>query len=251
MKNKISNLIESLQENIYCIGANKFILYILLVLFSSIPAIFSYSEQNNFWEIMLNIVTYNFHILTLLAICFFGIIKINDYYKSSMFALRSENYNEFLKTILKKIYIFIGFIFIVNLLFCIVIVIARTNFNFEFINYQIYDIPLAIYLIIYLVREIIIIFFVETIMFYLYNLTNKIISYSIMAFIFIFGIIHNHTIVINSIWNLPLLFTDYLTSISYSNIFFELSGSIIQIILFMIVTLIVEYFASIKRRDFE
>ena len=154
-------------------------------------------------------------------------------------------------TILKKIYIFIGFIFIVNLLFCIVIVIARTNFNFEFINYQIYDIPLAIYLIIYLVREIIIIFFVETIMFYLYNLTNKIISYSIMAFIFIFGIIHNHTIVINSIWNLPLLFTDYLTSISYSNIFFELSGSIIQIILFMIVTLIVEYFASIKRRDFE
>ena len=186
LKNKLSNIKNELLDVISIVTFKKFIISVVFVLLSNFPAIFSYYQDLNFGAIFYGLLTNQFHYALLFGVIIFSIIDISLKTKNNILVMKYKNYAFYLKSFLKKIIIYVSFLLIISLCFNVLTACFRSNFNFQNIILDYYDISLFVYLIFFLIREIIIIILLTTIIFYFYNLIKNKLLCLIIAKLFFF-----------------------------------------------------------------
>ena len=240
LKNKILKANNDLLNLKIVFGYKNIIASIFIIFVSDLIGVISYFQNENFWTVIYNILTNQLHYLLLFSVIVYNIIYISSKLKNYLFMSRYKNYNVFLKILLKNILLFITLLLIISFSFILILSMIRSNFNFAIINHEYYNILLPFYLIIFVLREAIIIYLISIIIFYICNQNfNKILSLMIMIAIPSINMFTYQSKIINDIFQLPIIYSYYLIKLPCSNIFLEISGSLFQLFLlsFIIVLL--------------
>ena len=141
------------------LGYKNIIISAFIIFISNLIGIISYYKHQNFWFILYNTLTDPIRYLLLFSVIIYNIIYISSKLKNYLLMIRTKNYKIFLKHMLENILLFIIVLLIISLVFNVIISMVKSNFNFKIINFEYYSIPMPFYLIIYVFREVIIIFF--------------------------------------------------------------------------------------------
>ncbi len=243
LKNKMLKANNDFLDLKIVLGYKNIIISIFIIFVSDLIGIISYFQNKNFWSVLYNILTNQMHYLLLFSVIVYNIFYISSKFKNYLFMSRYKNYSLFLKTLLKNILLFIALLLIISFSFILIVSMLKSHFNFEMINHEYYNILLPFYLIIYILRETIIIFLISVIVFYICNYNfNKILSLLLMIVIPVANLFANQSKIINGIFQLPIIYSYYLIKLPCSNIYLELAGSMIQLfILSFIIILLKNY----------
>ena len=244
----MTNVFHGLKKALSLINSNTLFLSIIVVFISNIVGVINDYQNLTFFSIVHELLTDKLHFTILQLLIFFNIIKISNDMKNLMAISRYKDYFTYLKTLLKNIIVFVIFILIVDLFFNIVIACLRSNFDFTLVYHEFYDIPLLIYLLFFILREFIIIVLISTIVFELYSYTKNTIVKIAIFLIPVISFFYNPR-VIKDLFKIPLLYSAYLTNVIYSNIFIEITGSIIQIFILSFVIIFIEHKLKTSKRD--
>lgn len=244
----MTNVFHGLKKALSLINSNTLFLSIIVVFISNIVGVINDYQNLTFFSIVHELLTDKLHFTILQLLIFFNIIKISNDMKNIMVISRYKDYFTYLKTLLKNIIVFVIFILIVDLFFNIVIACLRSNFDFTLVYHEFYDIPLLIYLLFFILREFIIIVLISTIVFELYSYTKNTIVKIAIFLTPVISFFYNPR-VIKELFKIPLLYSAYLTNVIYSNIFIEITGSIIQIFILSFVIIFIEHKLKTSKRD--
>lgn len=232
-------MIDNLKSTINSLGLRSFIFVVVCFFMNILLFIFMALPKGNFLEISFSFMTNPIHLVILFLSIFSSVSTISFRFKNQMIILRHESYVEYLKKMIKKIAIFISLFIIMDFICILIISIFKCNMNFKVNTHFIYDIPFSIYILFFIIRETILLILLSIVVLYLTLLTKKNLALVLSGLISIIPIFHVHSDVINSLMKIPLIFTDYFIEILYSNIFLEISGTIIQfLILFFVISLL-------------
>lgn len=242
-------MIKKISKDIKIFNSSYFIFIVFILFFVSLSSLLAYYPENNFWIILYTTLTSSFRSAILLLTILLMTLSLSVKYKNSMIIIRNNGYEAYLKMMLKKVVIFTIILMFISFLFVLIGTIFRANMKFDLYSFKIYDLPAFIYLIFYLLRKAIFIILITAIIFYSYNLFNKTFVFILVFFIVCVSFLHVHTDMITNIINIPLLFCDYFNNIIYSNIFLEISGSIIQFFILSGIIGILEKKLSLLSKD--
>ena len=219
--NKLNNL---LNESLAVFKSKHLLIILIILLASSLPTLVGTPINPNFHKLFYDFLTsYNFFFIGIILI---SVVMINTSLKDSIYILRYKNYKEFYNSTLKRILLFLGLIFIINLIFNTFFLLFKMGFKIDTYYHEVYNIDLALYNIFFLIREVIILYLITKLFFNLFNIMNKNIAFFIsLIFIFLFFITPNR------FSHISFLYSSYLTNTTWTNFNLELLGSIIQIII--------------------
>lgn len=241
MKQKISKL-----ENILLITNKKVLLISIIILFiTTLFLSFMYFPDLNFFLVLKTIITNPVYITSLILSILIITISIYEDNNNYFIILRNKNYNVFLEKNFKIIKIYIFFLITLSIILASIFAIIRCKMNFLIIHDNIYSLPIIIYLIFYIARLYILIYLLIKLVYLLQTLFHKI-GGVILSFFLVFLNFTYSSTNIKEILQIPILITDYFKEIKYSNYYLEISGSILQIIIFIILINIANYFIERK-----
>lgn len=236
-----------------CIELKHFFLSILLTFMGVAPTIFSPSSNYNFWNRLLDTLTNEINIIILILVIIANMINLSKDLKSSNIVIRYKNYEEYLQMYLKITILYSLIIIFINFIFCVIGVTVITsimgNFDFSLILHEIYGFPLFVYLLFFEIRKTLFIVLIAIIMYFIFQGTNnKITLFVTISLLSTFFVNINYPLVVNDLTNMPIIVTRYFSNIAYSNIFLELSCTLIQ---FMLLCMIIyfEKYIILKRKN--
>lgn len=236
-----------------CIELKYFIISVLMIFIGVTPTIFSPSNNYNFWNRLLDTLTNEINVVILILIIIVNMINLSKDLKSSNIIIRCKNYEEYLQMYLKIIILYSFIIIFINFIFCVIGVVIITaimgNFDFSLIIHEIYDFPLFIYLLFFEFRKTLFIVLLTIIMYFIFQGTNNKITLLVtVSLLSTFFININYPLAVNGLTNIPIIVTRYFSNITYSNIFLELSCTLIQFILLCAI-IYFEKYIILKRKN--
>lgn len=242
MKQKISKL-----ENILLITNQKVLLISIIILFiTTLLLSFMYFPNLNFFLVLKTIITNPVYITSLILSILIITISIYEDNNNYFIILRNKNYNVFLEKNFKIIKIYIFFLITLSIILACIFATIRCKMNFLIIQDNIYSLTIIIYLIFYIARLYILIYLLIKLVYLLQILFPKI-GGVILSFFLVFLNFTYSSTNIKEILQIPILITDYFKEIEYSNYYLEISGSILQIIILIILINIANYFIERKK----
>ncbi len=233
-KNLISILNSRIQEHIN----KKYItfLFIALLIICSIE-LFSANPNRNFWNLL--VCQYTNQITN---ISFFAIIIINDLLYVREFRNQIYIYNrigEYKKIVLIDIMAIIKMSLIIFLSFTILNIsfaFIKSQGNYVFINDTYYLMPELLYLFFFIVKYIIYALIVAIIVYLLYRIQNKIITYLFCTLLLLtITIIPNFDNKILDVISSPLTIISYLSRSPFIDFYTEVICSIANILLYIVI----------------
>ena len=156
---------------------NKKCLLIFLLLFIGVllPTL-SGSESYNFWSKLYNILNNPvYNMLLFISIGINMIYLIGEMMNNYMIILRCENLNKIIKKFINDVVIFTIYLIFVSFIMAIAGSIIFSFGDMKMINHPIYNIPMIVYIMFFLLRSIMIASIVNSIIFIIYIAFNKII----------------------------------------------------------------------------
>lgn len=238
LKNKMLNFKSHIGKVRFFYSKHNIVICLLMAVSASMSGIFSYHENSNFWVILYDVLTNQTHNFLLFCLIVYNVVYISLKFKNHFFISRFGNYEKFLVKSFKHNFSYILFYICFDLLLNVIFAIALSNFNFEIIKYEFYQISFPLYILICILKEFIFAYLISFASHYIYNkFLNKKIILPILLAIPTCNFFVSQSEIIDGVFKLPLLYSYYLSNTLFSNIFMELSGVIIQIIL---LTLIIE-----------
>ncbi len=242
MKQKISKL-----ENILLITNKKVLLISILILFiTTLLLSFMYFPNLNFFAVLKTIITNPVYITSLILSILIITVSIYEDNNNYFIILRNKNYNVFLEKNFKIIKIYIFFLITLSIILASIFATIRCKMNFLVIQDNIYNLSITIYLLFYITRLYIFIYLLIKLVYLLQILFHKI-GGVILSFFLVFLNFTYSSTNIKEILQIPILITDYFKEIKYSNYYLEISGSILQIIILIILINITNYFIERKK----
>lgn len=229
------------------IGIKKIVLIFLLLLGTTLASVLTYYSDLNFWLICYSSVANSVHVAVLLLLNMVFIIDISSKMVKYIFFIRYDNYELFLQSILKKILKFISFVLLLDFTFILIASLIRSGFNFQIYHHYIYDIPIYLYLLLYFIREYVFVIIISIIAFYIYIIFGHKISLFFIVLISLSCLFRFNVEVIDTFLKMPLIITDYLKELSFSNIFMDVSCSIIYFMLLSMLLMLLEKNITKKR----
>ena len=252
---KRCNMIDLKQDFILLFSSLKLknILVNLLLLFIGILApSFSPSASYNFYARLTDILMNNINMIFLLIVIVINIINITKKLKTANVIIRFNSYSKYINSILKINIINSLLIIISSIIIAIIssfVIVFYMKGDFSFINHEVYKFNQIFYLLFFEFRAIIFIIMLATIVYYVYQSTNEKITLGVVILILLTFFIDIENInYVNNLKDIPFFVTRYFTSVYYSNIYFELSGSIIQFILLNLIIYFLTYHFN-KRKE--
>ena len=235
------------------IELKHFIVIALMIFIGVTPTIFSPSNNYNFWNRLLDTLTSRINVIFLILVIIVNMVNLSKDLKSSNIILRYKNYEEYLQMYLRITILSSLIIILINSIFCVIGVVIITsimgNFDFSLIMHEMYDFPLYIYLLFFEIRKILFILLLTTIIYFIFQGTNSKITLLVtVSLLSTFFIDTNYPLIVNDLTNIPIIVTRYFSNIAYSNIFLELSCTLIQFILLCII-IYIEKYIILKRKN--
>ncbi len=229
---------------------NSILIFLLLFIGVLLPTL-SGSSSFNFWNKLYNILNNPiYNMLLFISIGVNVIYFISDMINNHMIVSRYNNYKKVIKIFLRYIAIFTIYLMLVSFIMAIAGAIIFSFGDFKMINHSVYDIPIIIYILFFLIRSIIIACIINSIIYLLSLLLNKfIMTIIILLNGSIFFLISYDMSFIEHFYDMHLLYHYYYNSINYGSIFLELIVSIIQILLLIIISKIIFGLVTRKKRD--
>lgn len=232
---------------------NKKCLLIFLLLFIGVllPTL-SGSESYNFWSKLYNILNNPvYNMLFFISIGINMIYLIGEMMNNYMIILRCENLNKIIKKFINDVVIFTIYLIFVSFIMAIAGSIIFSFGDMKMINHPIYNIPMIVYIMFFLLRSIMIASIVNSIIFIIYIAFNKIIITIIILINSSYFLLNAiDSIAIEHFYNMHLLFHNYYTSINYSSFFLEIIISVLEILFLIIIEKVLFKIVTNKKRDF-
>lgn len=215
------------------IELKHFMISTLIIFLGALSTIFSPSYSYNFWYRLLDVLTNEINIIILISVIIINMINLSKKLNSSNIIIRYKKYEEYLQKYLKIILLYSFINILINLIFCLVgtliITILMGNFDFSIKMHEIYKIPLFVYLLFFEIRKIMFILLLVEIMYYIYHIFNEKLTLLVVFLILLtFFINVNYPSIVLDLSNIPIIITRYFSYILYTNIFLEISCSLIQ-----------------------
>lgn len=210
------------------------ILFIIMILGVLVPAI-SVSSIYNYWDriyfIFNNRLIYSLYFLSISSFVFYSVfINIKNPYLFNRYC----KYDRFLKFLFKDFNIVFCFSFLLFLIITFAFAFLASSNDFSFISHFVYDLPLPLYLLFYIVRTFLIMKLINDILCYIFLIYGKRVFY---CFIIIFNLyffllpLKNKICSILEGLQIPYLFVSKI----YTSFYLELICSIIVITIFLII----------------
>lgn len=234
------------------ISPKKMIISFLILSFGLLAAFMSPTNEMNFWNKLLEMITNKWVTIMLLVAIVNATTYLNsDERKNANFLIRFQNLSSFFKKnidqIWKIVLIFILYIMFVSFfgsfIFC-------GHNNIENINYLYYNIPMWLYILFYVFKLYFFMLGMGILTYLLqFKFSNYIIVILLMVFIAMMLVVEVST-KIDDIYNMPILISNYFKIIEYSTFFLEIFSNLIQLIIMNFVILIIfNYYSNKKWRS--
>lgn len=250
MANKRKAFLTLSKINYYFDNKSNLLVFLLLLLGVLIPAL-SGSSTTNFWSRLYSILNspiFNFMYFVAVGL---NVIHISsELSKSYNVVNRYSNYKTLVKNFVRDIVITTIILSIVATILSISGAILFSFGNVSVIKHPNYDIPIVVYIVFFIIRGCIFACIVNSIIYLLSLLLDKIGVIIIILFssclFMITPIFYND---IQHFYNMPLLYHHYFLSIQYTTMFLEIICSVLQFFLLMIVYNLIYKFVATKKRD--
>lgn len=248
MKNKLKNLKEQINDIGNFVGLKRIGIVIFLTFLSVIPNVYSTSSPN-IWNSLFELGINHVYIIFLIAIISYNVIYMAEATKNSNFLIRYAGYKNYLKDQIKKILIIIFLVFIFSLFFEILLHIIFHGWDFNFLDIKIYEMPIIVYLLFYYLRFYLFLSLIIILIYFLYQIGGRILTYIILLlFIFSFNL-DIYTKTVNSLFEIPLLLTNYFQFVNYSNFFLEITASFLQFYILIGIMFLLKYILMNKKEN--
>lgn len=225
----------------YLNGKHLSLIFVSLFIAAIVPFV-SYKSTNNFWYILSNSfkdITGNLIFMFTLGL---NLIKFLDKEDTSILCnrygtIRKKMVNDLMCIIIMTSVFFLTF-FILNIAFSLL----GAFDDFAILNHQNYNIPYPIYTVFVIFRYYVFMILFAIITYIVALSKNKIISSLLMSGILMLLLIPVNTRIIDKLTEIPLLFTAYISNVTFSSFSKEILYSFIIILIYIIiVSIILEY----------
>lgn len=235
----------------YQFNKKKYLLIFLLLLLGVLLPTLSGTKSYNFWNRLYNILNNPVYNMMLFISVGINLIYLAGDMKSNyMIISRYGDLKLINKKFIEDIIIFTVYLIFISFILAIASSVLFSFGDIKMINHPLYDIPMVIYILFFFLRSIILASIVNSIIFLVYTLFNKIITIIIVLINSSYFMINNvSSSSIAHFYNMHLLFHNYYTYVNYNSFFLEIIISIMEIIIMFIINNIIFNIAVRKKSD--
>lgn len=227
-----------------------FLIFLLLFIGVLLPTL-SGTESFNFWYKLFNILNNPVYNMLLFVSIGINIIYLaGDMTTNYTIISRYDNLNDIIKSFLKDVVIFTVYLIFVSFVMAIAGAILLSFGDIKMINHPIYNIPIIVYIIFFLLRSIIIASIINSIIFIAYITLRKLLATLIVIINSSFFMVNSaSSTTINHFYNMHLIYHNYYTFIKYNSFLLEVIISVLEIIFLVIIASVLYKGVINKKRD--
>lgn len=234
----------------YLLEKKSNLLVFLLILIGVLIPTLSGSMTTNFWYRLFSILNSPFYNFMLFIATGLNVIHISgELSKSYNIVNRYANYKILIKKFIHDIVVTTIILSIVGFILSISGAVIFSFGNISMIEHNIYGIPIIIYIVFYIIRGCIFACIVNSIIYLLSLLINKIGAIIIVLLLNSPFMIISKIFIIEHFYNMPLLYHYYYLSIEYSTFLLEIICSVLELFLLIIIRSLIHHFVTLKKRD--
>ena len=209
------------------------------------------SPSSNFWYKLFSIITSPFfNMMFFLSIGANVIYVSSELSKSYNIISRYSNYDKLIKSFIHDIIITTVILCVVSIILAIAGAIVFSYGDFSMFVHPYYDIPIAIYIPLFLLRSWILACLINVIIYFLFIIFKKMASTFIILILSSFFLIMPSCMTeISHFYNMKLMYHYYFSMVHYSSLFLEMTCSFIQFIILFAIYKLLYRFVALKKRD--
>lgn len=230
-------------------SVNSMIIF-LIILFGVLIAVFSGNINYNFWNNCYNIMTNEFFICSILvSVGLNSIFVLTQNSKSYLLIVRYKDYKSLINNSILDVVFYNSFLFLVVLILVLAGAILLSFGSYSTFIISTYNINIVFYLLFYIIRLFIYINILNVIVFLLVLLFNNILGYILIVINSLLMIVLPNISNISNFYEMPILVHYYLKHIIFDSFLLEITCSVLEVCLLLIIYKIIKYIVLKKKRD--